>query len=428
MGALYEAAIERFPTLRQSRLATFDRCALSAHFEEEYRRDWYSHEAARGQIMHRAWAKCLLTMAEQESMTIPTAEALAVLEETLRQHDIDQECPKCFRPIVERKEGKVYCSNGHEYGSAFVNLPFEQIKDMRWTMVKWANESAFDIGQLVDVELRLSAPIRYQDPGGEYVDRTLTGQIDALFVQGDEDDVAVVIDWKDTFGLPAPADLGFDGYFQQRMYGWLVFRNIPSVQKVVLREVYPRKGAHREAEVWRQDIEDVEAELQALAERFDRSFAERNFPPSPGHHCQFCTRPSACPIFPGARGAGMIEDKETAARVARELTVAEAVVKQHKEGLSAWTSVHGSEEVSSHKGRRGWTHKDSTRTSRPSRAKMEEALAAQKMGVPLSLDKLYEKSTVTRFGLHALPEIDDSPDDAKLMNALEESVRRAQQS
>jgi hypothetical protein len=418
----YAKSLERFPTLRQSRLATFDRCALSAWFDEEYRQDWSSHEAASGQIIHRAIAKALQTMAALDEAKIETGEMIAILDETLRQHDIDQECPKCFKPITRKQGGWIYCDDGHKYRSQFVNIPMEQIKDLRWIAVKFAYENSFDIERLIDVEHRLSHTIRYQAEDGSMVERVLTGQIDAMFAAGERDEEVIVLDWKSGWGMPGPAELGFDGYFQQRFYAWLVFRNYPLVEKVTLREFYLRFSETREAVVFRDDMDDVEAELAALAERFDRAFAEENFPASPGHHCQLCARPAACPIFPGVRGEGRITDKETAQRAAREATVAEAVLSKTKEALSAWTSVHGPEEVSSHKGKRGWIHKESKRTARPSKKQMEEALAAQRAGVPIQLDKLYKTSTTTRFGLHAIPQIEDSADDAALMEALQASI------
>lgn len=420
--SVYDIAIERFPRLRQSRLATFDRCALSASFEEDYRADWTSHPAARGQIFHRFAAKALKEMSANDEGQIETDVAISILDECLRQHDIDLECPKCFKPIIERAAGRIRCAEGHDHRSDFVNIPMEEVKDLRWVVVKWATDNTFDIENLVDVEQRLGAPIRYQDPGGEYVERQLTGQLDALFVVGADDDHGIVLDWKDTWGLPGPTEVGFDGYFQQRFYAWLVFKRYPTIQKVTLKEFYVRFSEPREATVWRADMEDVEAELSALAERFDRAFTEQNFPPSPGHHCQLCPRPTACPIFPGVRGEGAITDRKVAARVARELTVAEQAVKQRKEQLKAYTSVHGPEEVSSHKGKKGWTHKVSKRVSRPSKKAMEEALAAQRAGVPLRLDELYKEAQTTRFGLHTIVEEDDTADDAALMAALEQSV------
>lgn len=431
MPALYPKSMERFPNLRQSRLATFDRCALSSFFEEEYMNGWSSHAQARGTIFHRFAAKALTVMEQLGETTIPTDAAVTLLDECLRQADIDQRCPTpfCGEMIVKRENGRIICPKGHDHRSDFVNLPMEEIQDLRWVVVKWANDMQFDIENLVDVEQRLLAEITYPDGFGGSIPRVLTGQLDALFVSPGEvrgEDEFVVIDWKDSWGLPGPAGVGFDGYFQQRFYAWLVFKNYPSAQRVTLREVYVRFSEPREATVWRSDIDDVEAELSALAERFDAAHENSNFPATPGHHCQFCPRPTACPIFPGVRGEGMITDPQTAARVGRELTVAKAAIKDRTAALSAYTSVHGPQEVSSHKGRRVWGHKQVERTSRPSKKQMEDALALQRAaGVPIRVEDLYRTSQTTRFELHVPQEheeIDPAAEDAALMSALEASV------
>jgi hypothetical protein len=423
--SLFDRALERFPTLRQSRLATFDRCALSSSFEIRYEDGWSTIPQGRGTIFHRFAAKALTAMAEMEEGTLPTDQAVAILDECLRQHDIDQRCPDCPAPIVERFQPerddgpgfpRIRCANGHEHSSSFVNIPFEEIKDLRWVVIKWATDNAFDIDKLVDVEQRLKATLRYPDGQGGHIERVLTGQLDALFLAGLEDEQMIVLDWKDSWGIPAPTELGFDGYFQQRFY--------PSIMSVTLREFYVRHSEPREATVMRGDIDDVEAELAALVERFDRAWSEGVFPPTPGHHCQFCPRPAACPIFPGVRHEGMITDDETALRVAREMTVAESALSARREALKAYTSVKGPVEVSSHKGRRGWLHKPSKRVSRPSREDMEKALAASRSGVPLRLDDLYREAKVARFGLHAIKDIPDAPEDAQLMSALEASIQQ----
>lgn len=410
--------IERFPRLRQSRLATFDRCALSAKFEEDYRQDWSGHPQGRGTIFHRFAAEALRTMSKQQETTIPTEEAIQILNEALRQADIDKECPSCQKPITRKEDGFIYCAEGHKHSSDFVNLPMSEIKDLRWVVVKWAHDNAFDIENLVDIEHRLSGEIRYPDADGNMITRTLTGQLDALFVTGMEDDEAIVLDWKDTWALPGPQDVGFDGYFQQRFYAWLVMTAYPQIQKVTLREFYVRYSEPREATVWRVDLEDVEAELASLSERFDRAFAESNFPPSPGAHCQFCPRPSACPIFAGVRGEGAITTPEQARKVAAEAMVVRSALDDRMKAMKAWATVHGHIEISDHKGRRVWGYAESTRTSRPSQDEIEQAI---NVGIdPLSL---YKTSKTTRFAPHVPREIEDVPDDADLMNALEQSIK-----
>lgn len=419
---------DRPKALRQSNLATFDRCALSAKFVADYERDWSSHAQARGTMFHRVAATCLRAMYERKENQIPADVARAILANELRQDGVDDFCGMCGAPakfdLTRGPMGRVVCAEGHEHGSSFVNIPFSELADLRWVVVKFANDNAFNIEDLVDVEQRLLAEVAAPDlPDGE--NRTLTGQLDALFITGDRADHAIVLDWKDTWDLPAPTEVGFDGYFQQRFYAWLIFRNYPTVQRVTLRELYVRRSEHREADVWRHEAESVEAELAALAERYDRAFREGNFPPTPGRHCTMCPLPMQCPIFPSVRGAGAISTEEQAQQAARELAVAKAVAKRRDEALKAWASVKGPVEVSSHKGPRAVGFIERTRTSRPTKEQMEAAIAAARQGVPLAMDDLYKTSKVTVFTEHQPEQPPEDPGDAELTAALEASIAQA---
>lgn len=423
MTGPYQEAVERFPRLRQSTLASFDRCALSTSFEQSYEQGWSSFPQARGTMFHRVAAEMLKTMFRLEDNTLPVSEAIAILDEQIRQDDVDKTCPKCGADAAwDAGEKKVVCANGHRTESDFVNLPMSELKDLRWTVAKFAKENAFDIANLVDVEQRIDATVRYPDGQGGGVDRVLTGQLDALFIVGDQADHAIVLDWKDTWALPAPTEVGFDGYFQQRFYAWLVFRNYPTVQRVTLREVYVRYSEHREADVWRGDIEDVEADLSALAERFDAAFTLRRFPPTPGKHCGFCPLPERCPIFPAVRGEGAVTDAETAERFARELTVAKAAVKSRDAGLKAWVERNGPVPISDHKGKRQIGFRPAKRVARPDRAAVEQALA-EAGGANVDVGALFKESTVTRFEAHT-PADPPPPDatDERLERALRESL------
>jgi hypothetical protein len=382
---------ERFPTLRQSRLAVFDSCALRAFFEEKYRRDWSGHPQGRGQVMHRVFARALRTMHEQQEPSIPTDAMLELLFDELRMA-----------------------------GGELLNVPFKEIKDMRWVAVKFANDTKFDIPNLVDIEHRLAAPIVY-DRDGERVERVLTGQLDAMFVAGENDEEAVVLDWKDTWDLPGPADVTFEGYFQQRFYAFLVLKHYRAIERVTLREHYVRFSEFREATVHRGELEYVEAELSALAQRFDRAFERSEFPPSPGRHCQLCPMPADCPIFPDVRVEGMITNEETARRVAGEAKVARAALNQREKALKAWASVHGPVPLNSTPGREQvWGFRQRKRVSRPTREELEKQLYLH--GKRMDLDKLYKESVGTRFEPHRPDGPDDTADDVALFDALQRSV------
>jgi hypothetical protein len=153
-----------------------------------------------------------------------------------------------------------------------------------------------------------------------------------------------------------------------------------------------------------------------------------NFPPTPGVHCQFCRDAGGVPDLPRGPPGGDDHRRRRALRVAKEMTVAESALKQRKASLSAYTSVHGPTEVSSHKGRRVYGHKSVQRTSRPTKEAMQEALSLARNGVPIDLDSLYRTATTTRFELHEPtgPEaVQPAAEDAALMNALLASVEQA---
>jgi hypothetical protein len=348
-------------------------------------------------------------MWENQESTIDEEVALSILRECLRQNDVPDE--------------------------EVVNIPFSQIKDLRWVVVKWAADNQFDLEYLADIEQRIDATIQYPHPDGGFVDRVITGALDALFVP--EPNWAVVLDWKDSWALP-PAkagNLSDEGYFQQRFYAYLVLNRYPAIDKVTLREHYVRYSEAREATVFRSQMEDIGEEIAALCERWDRTWENGKWPledgedpvlftPSPGQHCVFCPRPAACPIFPGARVAGAITDEETAERWAAEQAVAKAAVKQRDAGLKAWAGARGPIAVKHAKDpNRVLGYRESTRTSRPTKEALAAALAEQ--GADLNPEDLYETTTTSRFDQHS-SQNPDMPDDAELMTALDESIKRSQ--
>jgi hypothetical protein len=476
----YPTAVALYPRVRQSMLSQFDRCALSTGMGMEYEEGWSSHPQARGQLMHVAFAKCLTDMYDrwrekqeggydhdQDAIpdgTIPEDVATAILMEVLRQADVEP------RDVV--------------------TVPMDQVKDMAWVIRKWAREARFAIEDLVDVEQRLQTKIAYPGEHGAAIERYLTGALDALFIQGAEADHAVVIDWKDTWGIPGPTEVSFEGYFQQRFYAMLVFDNYPSVQACTLREVYPRfspgddgEENARTATVFRSDLPIIREEMGALVERLDRAIEHGKLPwtteakklkaqmnahrrealkayeakdmeraneemekarefrrlhqnlvtpwaPSPGQHCGFCPRPTACPIFPTARGAGRITDQETAERVAAETIVAEAASKKGKASLKEWADKNGDVPVKDAKGLRVWGHKQITRTTKPDApaVQAEIDLALQEGRKP-DVARLYRTSAGSRFEMHAPKPMADNAGaaDADLLEKLEESVRQAEE-
>jgi PD-(D/E)XK nuclease superfamily len=437
----YPKALRLYPEIRHSILGAFDLCALETHFDLTYRKGWSSHPQARGTIFHRFAGRALTEMNRQNEQTIEVDVALAILQEVLLQEDVDRVCPECGTTKIRKGlvgGGYRLCENRHRFETEFVNVPWAEVKDLVWTVKKWATDNAFDIANLVDVEHRLKATVAYPNPEGGEVERILTGQLDSFFVEGEWDDHGIVLDWKDMWKLPRPTEVSFEGYFQQKFYAWLIFKQkdevhsgrqsgIPSyesIERVTLREFYVRRSEPREATIWRSQVDEIEHELAALVNRFDRAVEENLWVPTPGTHCSYCPRPTACPIPPFARGAGKIQDQREADRAARQLIVAEAIVKQNKEALASWAAVHGNIPIRDAKGERVWGHRETVRVERPDRDKLADALSRGEV----NLDRLYPERTITKFEPH-VPEPKDeaaeAAEDAKLMAALQESVAEA---
>jgi hypothetical protein len=443
-GVPYPKALERFPTLRQSLLSSFDNCGLTSWFELEYGKGWSTHPQARGQIMHRVIAECFRQMAEHNAPEIPTDAALTILRDVLRQDDADRACRRCGSPNLQpgvSSAGMRTCSDcGAEFETQLVNLPLAQVKDLFWVTIKWAHDNTWDIENLVDVELRLQTGIRYPNrlPGvvDPWVTRILTGQLDALFVEGSSAEHAIVIDSKDTWGMPGPQELDQEtGYFQQRFYALLVFRNFPSVMRVTLREHYIRYSEPREASLTREDEPEIESELAALVERFDRQFEEqlslppdtpRNvFRPTPGKWCSYCIRPNACPILPFARGEGRITDEARAIELAGQLTVAEEIVKGTRKAIQAWTKTHGPVPVAAAKGARALGYKEVERTARPTKDALLQAIRENGGIEGIDYDKLWRKTKGTRFGpLDPTEDVEPEPDLRAQLEASIDAARR----
>jgi hypothetical protein len=443
----YPLARERFPTIRQSLLSSFDDCALSSYFDTAYRRGWSHPWHARGRMFHAFAGEALREMARLGEEKIPTDAALSILRDLLRQDWADRRCPRCgveeILPGIDELTGERTCGNGHRFETELVNLPAAAAKDLAWVTIKWAHDNTFDIRHLVDVEQRLEATAHYPHPGGGSVSRVLSGQLDALFVVDDLSH-AIVLDWKDTWGLPAEHDEGddevsFKGYFQQRFYAWLIFKNYAGVDKVTLREFYVRFSATREASLERDELPELESEFAALAERFDRVWDEhlamgedtnagrRPFRPTPGKCCNWCTRPSACPIPQFARGDGRIIDADAAALFGRQVLAAEATLKQGRKALRAFTDVNGPIAVKDAKGTREMGYRETVRVERPSLEDLERA--ERERGRPLTsveVRGLYKRRRITRFGSHTPRAVDEGAAQAELERQLKESILQAQ--
>ena len=336
-----------FPTYRQSLLGTADNCLLSALFSIQHDRGWSGHAQARGIMAHRAFGEILKTLKRQGERQMPTEEAMVVLREVLEQRGIPDE--------------------------DVVRVPTREQKWLRVDVLKFATAWEWDPRLLVDVERRLFATVAYEDDDGSTVERTVTGQLDALLAE--PPDGAVVVDHKAGWAIPpkTPEDAGeeaknfeqvsYRGWWQQRLYSFLVMRNFPAVNFVRFRELWPRYAETRTATMFREDLEHVEYEIVEIVRLLDRAIAggldpEENklWKPSPGKHCGYCLQPSACPISAEARGEGAIPDEETARRYAAEYVTTKRLTDHRTKALKAWIDEHGPQEVEDANGRLmvGW--------------------------------------------------------------------------
>jgi len=333
-----------WPTVRQSILAKFDDCALSAYFDLAWSKGWNGNQAASGIMFHRVAAECLRSMVANDSDFIETGVALAILEDCLEQKNVAP--------------------------SERLKIPLREVPNLRWITAKFAKDNQFTIRNVVDVEHRLTASLEYADEEGTVRKRDLTGQLDVLVAHPERDDEAINIDWKSGWGLP-PArhedsrdpGVSYHGYFQQRFYGWLVFKNYPSINAVTLREFYVRRGEVRAARIERTEVDRIEKDLAVLVMGLDNALAsgrptKLKFPdvapwnPSPGKHCSFCLAPHRCPIERDVRESVGIATPNEARKAVAELEVAEAVRGQRREALRPYIEQHGPQTSKHSKGRR----------------------------------------------------------------------------
>lgn len=349
--------LERWPTIRQSLGAKYDDCNLSAWLDLKYARGWSTHPQARGTLFHRAAAEMLWTMREQGTVTLPRSDAREALLEV------------CHQRTMRSPDGTKVALPSAE----IVRVPLRQMPELRMAVDKFAKDNEFSIQKIIDIERKLEAPIRYPHPDGGHVERVLTGTLDVLLFE--PPDGAVVIDWKDTWGLPPePKDtemhgyddeelkgLSFHGYFQQRWYGWLILSNYRNINHVTLREFYARKTKVRKATLHRHQLPEVEAELGVLVAAFDNALMQGPpdltpdadgfvdidglgwWKPEPGRHCGFCARPTSCPIEEEVRVAagGAITDPEQAQRWAARLQVALRIKEAAISGLKGYVETSG---------------------------------------------------------------------------------------
>lgn len=331
-----DKVIETYPVLRQSLLADYDDCALYSYFGLRFEQGWGTHPQSRGTIFHRFAAEALREMQLIEEKQLPQGIALAILEDVLRQKDIEP---------LER-----------------VRVPLRELPVLRMAATKFAKDNEFTIGNLIDVEVQLYVEIEYIDDDGTFRTRMLRGTPDAMVRDPKHpDDGVIVLDWKDTWALPpeqtdprkqAESGLSYHGYFQQRFYGYLILRKFPNINWVTLREFYARRSKSRPATIHRKDLPKIEEEIGNLVREFDRSLMagappKLRFPevehwkPSPGKHCFWCPAAHLCPIDKERLKGIVVRTPEEAVENVEALEVIEARRKIRREAGRTWAEENG---------------------------------------------------------------------------------------
>lgn len=326
--------VEYMPAYRQSILSKADNCALSTRFDLEGS-SFTNAAQARGIIFHRFASEYLRTLRDTGETSMSSEEAMVILYEVTRQRDVP----------------------AHEV----VVVPVRERRILRICAIRLASEP-LNMKRLIEVERKLETKLSYVTDQGQLVERVISGTPDALLA--DPPAGATVLDWKTSPSAPAPVpknDDGTDrpphwtgdhlhvspeGYFQQRVYALLVMDNYPSINQVTLKEFYPLPKEARNATVPREALEHIRLELALIVEFLDRGLMEGSssplWAPSPGLHCGYCRRPTACPIEQDARVVeGGITSDAQAAKAAGEFVAADSARDALRKALKNYHDVTG---------------------------------------------------------------------------------------
>lgn len=287
---------------RQSFLAAYERCPLSARLDELHPSQ--THAQGRGTIAH-AFAQEYVT--ECVTLNVPALE-------------------------VERAKdimAAAIVASGLPLGANEEDL----LMALAW---KFSTQRFIDVAAVVDLEEQ------YEITLGDVI---VTGRPDLVLITGGH---AAIHDYKTSWAIDDQAST--EGTFQGRLYARLTFERWPQIHTVRVVVDYLRWGAERSVEFTRVDIPDMDRLLTTLVARVARARAAEDegdvlsvegWPASPGRWCVNCAAPQECPIPTVDRGDGSITNAEDAALVARALVPIDAVVSAQKKALRAWTSENG---------------------------------------------------------------------------------------
>lgn len=285
-------------SIRQSFAATYDSCPHAAMLSEG-ERGFHTHQQARGTIMHTFCQRVIEECIENQERVFPTEIAKPLMVEVIK-----------------------------ESGLPINSTEFDTLMALAW---KFTAGHEFDYEKVVDLEEQYTTQI-----GGV----SFTGRPDVVEIDGR---VATVKDWKTSFAIDPETEL--KGSFQGRSYAKQIFDAYPQIHTVILVWEYQRWDKTRETVLSRSDLADIDAMLETLVARIERSYSENEWPASPGKWCALCPAPQDCPIPDKYRGDGQVTSDESAADVAALLVSIEALQKASKKSLRAWCGEHGPVQV-----------------------------------------------------------------------------------
>ncbi len=285
-------------TVRQSFAATYDGCPKAAQLSEG-ERGFSTHPQARGTVMHSFTQKVIEECIANGERTYPTEMAKPLMVEVIQESGLPIDAPE-----------------------------FDNLMGLAW---KFCDQREFNIDRVVDLEEQYTTDINGV---------SFTGRPDLVEI---EDRVATVTDWKTSFAIDPETEL--KGSFQGRAYAKQIFDAYPQVFTVRLVWEYQRWDKVREVVLTRSDLPDIEAMLQSLVARIQRSYEQDEWPASPGKWCALCPAPQECPIPSMYRGEGQVVDPASAREVGELLVSLQAIEKASKKSLRAYCAEHGPVEI-----------------------------------------------------------------------------------
>lgn len=335
--------------LRQSLLRTFDQCPQQAVWTTESPAGWSTPAQALGTAFHSVAEAILATMQEhgrsvnehgevEEVQQLSTQEAVEIAYEVLARPGT----PHLSGEQVESLVGMVigFCD------------------------VKWQPS------HIIGMEERLFADVT----GPDGVARTVTGQPDVLMA--DPPGGAICVDFKSGRGKPKqprnPDDpeawkkdhgrayLSERGHFQLDVYGMLILRTFPNLDRVTLRELHVRWGETREAVLTRDEMEHVERRVGLQLMRLEQTLTGViDVEPRPGVWCHHCPRRSECPVPWEERLEGAVDGNIV--EMAERYTIACEVRDHHTPAIKAWLDEQDVKAVEIGGGIVGWDREGSGR-------------------------------------------------------------------